>query len=201
MRGVAFCFTCWPGGPVTPPPCLRCGSRTEYYSSGVCARCHPAGRPAVDSCRDCHAWGVTRRHDWSCGACNHWRRAYPAIAECPTCGHARSLGRHGVCRLCHVQAQRLRGPSGEYDPVFANRHGQQLFFALGVGRGSVDAKAASDEVTNAVSALDPSADANLSYSSSRCSTRGLTLRYSAEPAWNCEATPNAPPDSKHLQET
>lgn len=148
---------------MTPPPCLRCGSRTEYYSSGVCARCHPAGRPAVDSCRDCHAWGVTRRHDWICGACNHWRRAYPAIAECPTCGRARSLGRHGVCRLCHVQAQRLRGPSGEYDPVFANRHGQQLSFALGVGRGSVDAKAASDEVTNAVSALDPSADANLSY--------------------------------------
>ena len=140
MSSVAFCFTCWPGGPVAPPPCLRCGSRFEYYSNGICARCHPGGNPAVDSCRDCHAWGVTRRHDWHCGACKHWRRTYPTVADCPTCGHARHIGRHGVCRLCHKQAMRLRGPSGEYDAAFANRHGQQLFFALNVPKNPVNRK-------------------------------------------------------------
>ena len=112
----------------------------------------------MDSCRDCHAWGVTRLHDWRCGPCNHWRRAYPTIAECRTCGRARSLGRHGVCRLCHVQAQRLRRPDGEFDPYFANRHGQQLFFALRVGRATVMADAAGSAVSNAVSAPLPSSE-------------------------------------------
>lgn len=40
MREIPCCFDCWPGGPVTPPPCRRCGSRTDYYTSGLCARCH-----------------------------------------------------------------------------------------------------------------------------------------------------------------
>ena len=117
----------------------------------------------MDSCRDCHAWGVTRLHDWRCGPCNHWRRAYPTIAECRTCGRARSLGRHGVCRLCHVQAQRLRRPDGEFDPYFANRHGQQLFFALRVGRATVMADAAGSAVSNAVSAPLPSSGADVGY--------------------------------------
>lgn len=41
MREIPYCFDCWPGGPVTPPPCRRCGSTTDYYTSGLCARCHP----------------------------------------------------------------------------------------------------------------------------------------------------------------
>ena len=53
MREIPCCFDCWPGGPVTPPPCRRCGSREDYYTSGLCARCHtrapasdrPPGRP------------------------------------------------------------------------------------------------------------------------------------------------------------
>jgi hypothetical protein len=45
MREIPYCFTCWPGGPVAPPPCYRCGSTANYYTSGLCARRHPrAGR-------------------------------------------------------------------------------------------------------------------------------------------------------------
>jgi len=61
MRGVTFCFTCWPSGPVTPPPCLRCGSSRDYYASGLCARCHTQAIPTVGSCLDCYAWGATRK--------------------------------------------------------------------------------------------------------------------------------------------
>ena len=45
MREIPCCFECWPGGPVTPPPCRRCGSKEDYYTSGLCARCHTP-RPA-----------------------------------------------------------------------------------------------------------------------------------------------------------
>jgi hypothetical protein len=41
MRDVPFRFECWPFRPVTPPPCRRCGSVTDDYTSGLCARCHP----------------------------------------------------------------------------------------------------------------------------------------------------------------
>ena len=48
MREIPCCFECWPGGPVTPPPCRRCGSAEDYYTSG----CAPAAtttrpRPAI----------------------------------------------------------------------------------------------------------------------------------------------------------
>ena len=116
----------------------------------------------MDSCRDCHAWGVTRRHDWHCPACNHWRRTYPTVADCPTCGHVRHLGRHGVCRLCHKQAMRLRGPSGEYDAAFANRHGQQLFFALNVPKNPVNRKVACIAVASAAT-MSPFTRAGVDY--------------------------------------
>ena len=85
MLNIPYCFPCWPGGPVTPPPCRTCGSTENYYSSGLCARCHPAApgekspvwrlvgpladnRVVVDSCPDCLAWGVTRTYGWRCAA-------------------------------------------------------------------------------------------------------------------------------------
>jgi hypothetical protein len=72
MRDIPYCFGCWPGGPVTPPPCYKCGSTGSYYVSGLCVRCHPhapgqlspawkrAGplaqeRVLIDSCPDCDA--------------------------------------------------------------------------------------------------------------------------------------------------
>ena len=129
MAQVDTCFTCWPGGPVTTPPCVRCGSRAGYFAAGLCNRCHLYAIPPVDSCRDCHAWGVTRHTKWLCRGCQHWRRKHSTIATCPTCGSHRTLGGEGVCRLCRKQATLLRTGRDKLDVVAANRHGQQLFIA------------------------------------------------------------------------
>ncbi len=134
MPQVAFCFTCWPGGPVTPPPCLKCGSRQDYFAAGLCIRCHPWGDPGPDSCRDCLAWGATRTHKWLCRGCASWRVKYsnPAlgggIGPCPSCGRTLTLGARGFCRLCQKQATYAREPGQPWDPILANKHGQQLFF-------------------------------------------------------------------------
>jgi len=131
MAGVEFCFACWPGGPVTPPPCLRCGSRTGYYTSGLCNRCHKDGDPGVDSCRECCAWGATRHHNWLCRACVTWCQNYPPVKPCTVCAQPRHVGFWGreVCRLCYKQASMLRLPDEKLDLTGANRHGQQLFIA------------------------------------------------------------------------
>jgi len=131
MRGVDFCFGCWPGGPVTPPPCLRCGATTGYYTTGVCRRCHRDGDPGVDSCLDCYAWGATRLHNWLCHGCHTWRRNNATVAPCSVCQRMLHVGNWGreVCRLCYRQASMVRGPEDKLDPQEANRYGQQLFFA------------------------------------------------------------------------
>ncbi len=129
MAQVDYCFTCWPRGPVTPPPCLRCGSRTHYFTSGICRRCHRDGNPGVESCRDCHAWGVGRLHDWLCAGCNTWRREHTTIAACRICSNVLTLGQGGVCRLCRKQGTLIREGKDLLDLVSANADGQQLFFA------------------------------------------------------------------------
>ncbi len=135
MPHVGYCFTCWPGGPVVAPPCLKCGARDAYYAAGLCIRCHPRDDPGPDSCRDCLAWGATRTHTWLCQGCTTWRAKYsnPAngggIGPCPCCRRTLTLGARGVCRLCHKQATYAREPGQPWDPIAANRHGQQLFFA------------------------------------------------------------------------
>ncbi|MEU7753717.1 hypothetical protein [Micromonospora sp. NPDC049171] len=131
MAAVEFCFACWPGGPVIPPPCLRCGSRIGYYTSGLCNRCHKDGDPGVDSCRECQAWGATRHHNWLCRACVTWCQNYPAVKPCTVCAQPRHVGFWGreVCRLCYRQASMLRLPDEKLDLTGANRHGQQLFIA------------------------------------------------------------------------
>ena len=129
MAQVAYCFTCWPGGPVIPPPCLRCGSGKDYYTSGVCRRCHRDGNPRVESCLDCHAWGATRFHRWLCHGCRSWRREHATIAACRMCSTVITLGADGICRLCRKQATHMRGPRELLDVRAANKHGQQLFLA------------------------------------------------------------------------
>jgi len=114
-----------PGGPLTAPPCTRCGSPGDYYASGLCGRCHFHAPARFDSCLDCHAAGVTRTHKWLCRACSHWRKTYP-VGVCRTCDTTVAVGRHGVCRLCRAQAGMVGRP---FDVVAANRQGQQLFFA------------------------------------------------------------------------
>jgi hypothetical protein len=131
MRGVRFCFACWPGGPVIPPPCVRCGARTGYFTAGLCRRCHRYAPPGADSCLDCYAWGATRDRSWLCLGCWQWRRANPTIGPCLICQRVLHLATSGapVCRLCYRQAAMVRDPAGELDLVGANRHGQQLFLA------------------------------------------------------------------------
>jgi hypothetical protein len=150
MREIPYCFTCWPGGPVAPPPCYKCGSTTHYFTSGLCARCHPhvpgekspvwkRGGPlaqlqvVIDSCPDCHAWGVTRTYGWVCAGCKSWRETHPRLDACVTCGQTVSLHEDESCRLCHKQRSMVAHMSGQrLDHISiaeANRHGQQLFFA------------------------------------------------------------------------
>jgi integrase len=134
MSGVDYCFRCWPGGPVTPPPCLRCGSRRGYFATGLCERCHPYADPGVDSCLDCLAWGARRTHGWLCRGCVSWRAEYANPANgshgpCRACGRVLTLGGRGVCRLCHKHASLTREPNEPLDVIGANKNGQQLYFA------------------------------------------------------------------------
>ena len=50
-------------------------------------------------------------------------------AYCASCHAVRAIDAHEVCRLCWRNAGRSRGPDHTVDPIGANRHGQQLFFA------------------------------------------------------------------------
>jgi len=131
MRGVKFCFTCWPGGPVTPPPCVRCGAKSGYFTAGLCRRCHRYAPPEVDACRDCYAWGAVRNQSWLCFGCSQWRRASPGTGACVCCGRVVHLAPTGTgkCRLCYRQAVLHRKPDGDLDFAGANRCGQQLFLA------------------------------------------------------------------------
>ncbi|MFD9403468.1 hypothetical protein ACFWA4_32175 [Streptomyces sp. NPDC060011] len=127
---VDFCFTCWPGGPVTPPPCLRCGSTTLYWSAGLCRRCHAFAVSPPDACRNCLAWGASRRRNWTCEPCAAWiRRHRTPAAPCTVCRHRAVLDGEDICRLCRRQAAAHRVPHLRTDWNQVRRQGQQLFIA------------------------------------------------------------------------
>jgi hypothetical protein len=126
---VEYCFTCWPGGPFEPLPCLRCGSRTQYFVNGLCHRCHIDGHPGVDSCLNCLAWGATRNLKWWCKGCHSWCRKYTASGPCGICGHPGVLDDNEVCRLCRRQAAMLRPGNHFLTVAEAAKYGHQLFFA------------------------------------------------------------------------
>jgi hypothetical protein len=130
MKDVPYCFGCWPTGPVTPPPCLRCGSNNSYFMSGLCARCHPHSPQGVDSCTDCYAWGATRTYKWRCKGCEHWHGHHP-VGTCPVCRRTVPLNaEEGVCRLCLRQRAYIRQHLGvEVDLVEATCEGHQPFLA------------------------------------------------------------------------
>jgi integrase len=133
---VEYCFTCWPGGPFQPLPCLRCGSRTQYFVNGLCHRCHIDGHPGVDSCRNCLAWGATRHLKWWCKACHSWCREYTVSGPCGICGHPGVLDDDRVCRLCRRQAAMLRPGDRTLTVTEAAKYGHQLFFAdMFIARG------------------------------------------------------------------
>jgi len=150
MREIPYCFGCWPGGAVTPPPCYKCGSTDRYFTSGLCARCHPHApgqlsqawrlpgplaqrQVVVDSCPDCHAWGVTRTFGWICLGCKAWRENHKRRAACASCGQTVALHEDGSCRLCHKQRSLFARAIGRRPSLIslveANRQGQQLFLA------------------------------------------------------------------------
>lgn len=181
MSGVDYCFRCWPGGPVTPPPCLRCGSARGYFATGLCERCHPYADPGVDSCLDCLAWGARRTHGWLCKGCVTWRAKYAnptkngSHGPCRACGRVKTLGGRGVCRLCHKHASLTRVPNQPLDVIGANKHGQQLYFAdmfrplAGTPTGT-PASTSTGELANGIDAgIDPA-------SARRPSTRPTTDR-------------------------
>jgi hypothetical protein len=131
MSSVEFCFTCWPHGPVTPPPCVRCGSTINYFTNGVCSRCHHHAKAQVDTCPDCYAWGATRNRGWYCTACSGWRQ-YHTVGTCVCCGRdGLPLNDDDGCRLCVKERTRKLAarPFPLIDLHEANRDGQQLFLA------------------------------------------------------------------------
>lgn len=127
MSGVKYCFTCWPGGPAAPPPCLRCGSTIRYFSNGLCARCHAHADAGVDSCTDCFAWGATRHRKWRCKACERWAQDRP-VGACTACQRTVTLDQNGYCRLCRRQRTYITDNVwGSVEDAIC--HGHQLFFA------------------------------------------------------------------------
>ena len=125
-----YCYDCMPGGPFPEPPCRRCGSTSDYFSAGLCASCHHFAPPKIGSCRECFAWGVTRRRNWLCHGCYNFQKH--RLGACASCGRTVHLiTSRDICRLCWKNAS--GGPRQAddrcLDPITPNRHGQQLFFA------------------------------------------------------------------------
>src|SRR5690625_2763398 len=127
---VDYCYRCLPGGPFEPPPCGRCGGASahlgyEYYSQGLCARCHNAAPQRMEACRDCLAWGVIRKYKWLCWRCRRWRRR-PPRRRCRICQRDDVSVTDGqVCNLCDRQMVIHLRTTVEQ----ANMHGQQLYLA------------------------------------------------------------------------
>ena len=130
---VDYCYQCLPGGPFQPPGCTRCDSGigphgypfgVGYYSQGMCTRCHPGAPQRVDSCRDCHAWGVIRKHKWLCWRCHSWRARLPD-GTCRICHRALRVNPDQVCNLCDRQMSISLGTTVDE----ANPGSQQLYFA------------------------------------------------------------------------
>lgn len=126
---VDYCYDCLPGGPFPPPPCRQCGSTTHYFTGGLCRRCHHRAPQPVESCLDCHAWGVLRKHKWLCWGCKNWHERRLPEGVCRTCSATRPINVDGICRLCWRQFVMCGGAKGGITVEEANHGGQQLFFA------------------------------------------------------------------------
>lgn len=101
------------------------GFGVEYYSQGMCNRCHHHAPQRLESCRDCHAWGVIRKYKWLCWRCHSWRARLPK-GTCRTCHRVGlSVNPDHVCNLCDRQMSITLGATVDE----ANTGGQQLYFA------------------------------------------------------------------------
>ncbi len=125
---VDLCYACLPGGPFDAPPCRTCGGVDEYFSQGLCDRCHPRSPEHIDSCKHCLAWGVYPRYNWTCWSCKWWETHYTK-GTCRYCDRDTHLGEQHACRLCLENARLEQTPGRAPDVAAANAHSQQLFFA------------------------------------------------------------------------
>lgn len=152
-HGRRWCYDCKPGCGGRPLPCKRCHSPDDYWTSGLCRRCHQYAPQLPEPCRDCLAWGARRTQKWLCEACLAWRSWYPSTGQCVVCAKVRCLNPIGACRLCWMQTKHLpdaERPSRHTDAdvalvqvLVANRHGQQLRFAnMGSSKNGYRADAA-----------------------------------------------------------
>ncbi len=128
-HGRRLCYECKPGIGGRPLPCKRCGQAGDYWSSGLCRRCHQYAPQIPDSCQVCWAWPVFRIRRWTCEACDAWQHWYPSTGTCVSCGRLQHLNPRQACRLCWLQAKRAHAGGGPVDVIAGNRHGQQLMFA------------------------------------------------------------------------
>jgi hypothetical protein len=126
--GRRYCYACVPRARTKPLLCKRCGSDSDYFTGGLCRRCHRQA-PVITSCRDCLAWGITRTHGGVCQACRGWNRRFGPPQQCPSCWRVVVVNARGYCRLCCRQAHLVRLPHQAVDVIEANRYGQQLFIA------------------------------------------------------------------------
>ncbi|MEO7844424.1 MAG: hypothetical protein ABIR82_03725 [Nocardioides sp.] len=125
---VDFCYECLPGGPFASPACRQCGNPGDYFSQGLCSRCHPRSPEHIDSCKHCLAWGVYPRYNWTCWSCKWWEAHYPK-GTCAFCGRDAHVSDTRTCRLCLENASLEQEPGRAPDVAAANAHSQQLFFA------------------------------------------------------------------------
>ena len=124
---VDFCYDCLPGGPLTPPRCVDCGSDC-YFNSGLCVACHPRGPAHIETCVGCLAWGVSRQHRSRCWSCRWWKAQF-AEGDCVCCGRHTIVSERRACRLCFEQARLGQQPGRAVDLADATPFGQQLFLA------------------------------------------------------------------------
>src|SRR6266542_2378155 len=128
-----YCFDCRPYHRRPPPPCRRCGSLEDYYTSGLCTRCHKYAPALPSSCPHCLSWGLFKHSGRICGACKDWRTRNPQLGRCGSCRDDSALNPDGVCRLCYRRARALaRAEAGDkHDTRRAEAAigGHQLFMA------------------------------------------------------------------------
>jgi hypothetical protein len=128
-HGRRWCYDCKPGTNGRPLPCRRCGAAGNYWSQGLCRRCHLFAPQLPDSCGDCLAWGATRTLKWLCAACIGWRYLHPGSGECISCHRDLAINEHKACRLCWFQTVYQMQVGLPRDVLSANQRGQQLWFA------------------------------------------------------------------------
>lgn len=129
-HGRRWCYDCKPGTKGRPLPCRRCGATDDYWSEGLCRRCHLFAPQLPDSCHDCLAWGATRTLKWLCAACVSWRHLHAGTEQCLSCRRDLAVNEHHACRLCWLQTFASQAQLGlPRDVLAANRGGQQLWFA------------------------------------------------------------------------